>query len=219
VESNTNTYLIDRTIQLKNTNFGLDYNYQFLPFASARIGISMGTNRYTTRLFPIRIANTNLNNELNISSLSGDLKSAPLELDEQASSISDTTTFLMRIIHRSSYFSVPLSVRFNTTNEKGPQAYSYAGIDLVFRGNDQNLLIVRRSQFERSYSTSNARRTRDFYSGWHFGVGLASNNSHRFQFFGEFNYARVFGNYYTGNVISIKSANIQLNGGVRVNFN
>lgn len=218
VESNSTAFIIDRSIPLKNTNFGIDYNYQFLPFASARIGVNMGSNRYITRLFPIRIANTDLNNELEISSPSGDLKSAPLELDDQASSISDTTTFLMRIVHRSRYFSVPLSVRFNTTNEKGPQLYGYTGFDFVFRGNDQNTLIVRRSQFERSYSTSSPRGARGFYSGWHLGAGLASNNSRRFQFYGEFNYSQVFGNYYSGKVVSIKSANLQVNLGLRIHF-
>lgn len=218
VASNSNAFIIDRTIPLKNTNFGIDYNYQFLPFASARIGVNMGSNRYVTRLFPIRIANTDLNNELDISSPSGDLRSAPLELDDQASSISDTTTFLMRIVHRSRYFSVPLSILFNTTNEKGPQLYGCTGFDFVFRGNDQNTLIVRRSQFERSYSTSNPRGARGFYSGWHLGVGLASNNSRRFQFYGEFNYAQVFGNYYSGKVISIRSSNLQLNAGLRINL-
>lgn len=218
VESNSNAFIIDRTLLLKNTNFGMDYNYQFLPFASARIGLNTGSNRYITRLFPIRIANTDLNNELEISSPSGDLKSAPLELDDQASSISDTTTFLMRIVHRSRYFSVPLSIRFNTTNEKGPQLYGYAGFDFVFRGNDKNTLIVRKSQFERSYSTSNPRGARGFYSGWHLGVGLASNNSRRFQFFSEFNYSQVIGNYYSGKIISIRSSNVQLNVGLRINL-
>lgn len=219
IETNSNAVIVDRTLQLKNTNFGIDYNYQFLPFASARIGVNTGANRYTTRLFPIRIANTDLNNELEISSPGGDLKSAPLELEDQASSISDTTTFLMRIVHRSRYFAVPLSIRFNTTNAKGPQLYGYTGFEFVFRGNDQNTLIVRKSQFERSYSTSNARGTRGFYSGWHLGVGLASSASRRVQLYSEFNYSQVFGNYYNGKVISIKSSNLQLNFGMRVHLN
>lgn len=218
IETNSNAVIVDRTLQLKNTNFGIDYNYQFLPFASVRIGVNMGANRYITRLFPIRIANTELNNELEISSPGGDLKSAPLELDDQASSISDTTTFLMRIVHRSRYFAVPLSIRFNTTNAKGPQLYGYTGFDFVFRGNDQNTLIVRKSQFERSYSTSNARGARGFYSGWHLGVGLASNASRKVQLFSEFNYSQVFGNYYTGKIISIRSNNVQLNLGLRINL-
>ncbi|HLP54944.1 MAG TPA: hypothetical protein VK151_07940 [Fluviicola sp.] len=218
VESNSNAFIIDRTLQLKNTHFGIDYNYQFLPFASAGIGLNMGSNRYITRLFPIRIANTDLNKELEISSPGGDLKSAPLELEDQASSISDTTTFLMRIIHRSKYLAIPLTIRFNTTNARGPQLYGFTGFDFVFRGKDQNTLIVRRSLFERSYSTSNPRGARGFYSGWHLGLGLASNPSRRLQLYGEFNYSQVFGNYYSGKVISIKSSHLQLNAGLRINL-
>ena len=216
--SNSNTYIIDRKLQLRNTNFGLDYNYQFAPFASVRIGINKGTNRYTTRLFPIRIANTALNDELEISSPSGELKSAPLDLADQASQISDSTVFLMRIIHRSQYISIPLSVRFNTINAKGPQLYGYTGFDFVFRGKDQNTLIVKKSQIERSFSTSNVRDARGFYPGWHLGLGIASNPIRRLQVYGEFNYSQIFGNYYTGKVISIRSNNMQLNAGLRIRF-
>ncbi|ASS47252.1 MAG: hypothetical protein A3D31_15515 [Candidatus Fluviicola riflensis] len=216
VESNSHAFIIDRTLRLKNRNFGLDYNYQFLPFASFRIGINMGTNRYTTRLFPVRIANTDLNDELDISSPSGELRSAPLDLADQASPFSDTTTFLMRIIHRSGYISIPLSIRFNTTNAIGPQVYGYTGFDFVFRGKDQNTLIVRKSQTERSFSTSKPRESRGFYPGWHLGLGIATNPVRKLQLYGEFNYSQVLGNYYTGKVISIKSNNLQLNVGLRI---
>lgn len=216
VESNSKAFIIDRTLRLKNSNFGFDYNYQFLPFASAGIGINMGTNRYTTRLFPVRIANTSLNDELEISSPSGELKSAPLDLADQASQFSDTTTFLMRIVHRSHYFSVPLSIRFNTTNTKGPQLYGYTGFDFLFRGKDKNTLIVRKSFTERSFSTSKPRETRGFYPGWHLGLGVSSNPKRKLQVYGEFNYSQVFGNYYTGKVISIRSNNVQLNVGLRI---
>ncbi|MDH4471638.1 MAG: hypothetical protein QE487_03470 [Fluviicola sp.] len=218
VESDSKAFIIDRTLRLSNRNFGFDYNYQFLPFASVRIGLNMGTNRYTTRLFPVRIANTSLNDELEISSPSGELKSAPLDLADQASPISDTTTFLMRIVHRSNYFSVPLSIRFNTTNTKGPQLYGYTGFDFMFRGNDQNTLIVRKSFTERSFSTSKPREARGFYPGWHLGLGVSSNPKRKLQLYGEFNYAQVFGNYYTGKVISIRSNNVQLNAGLRINL-
>ncbi len=218
VESTSKAFIIDRTLRLKNRNFGVDYNYQFLPFASARIGINMGSNRYTTRLFPIRIANTSLNDELEISSPSGELKSAPLNLADQASQISDTTTFLMRIVHRSHYFSVPLSIRFNTTNLKGPQLYGFTGLDFLFRGKDHNTLIVRKSFTERSFGTSKPRETRGFYPGWHLGLGMSSNPKRRLQVYGEFNYSQVFGDYYTGKVISIRSSNAQLNVGLRINL-
>lgn len=215
-ESASKAFIIDRTLRLKNRNFGVDYNYQFLPFASARIGINMGSNRYTTRLFPIRIANTSLNDELEISSPSGELKSAPLDLADQASQISDTTTFLMRIVHRSHYFSVPLSIRFNTTNLKGPQLYGFTGLDFMFRGKDHNTLIVRKLFTERSFSTSKPRETRGFYPGWHIGMGIATNAERKLQLYGEFNYSQVFGDYYTGKVISIRSNNVQLNAGLRI---
>jgi len=218
IGSTSNTYIIDRKLQLRNTNFGLDYNYQFAPFASVRIGINKGTNRYTTRIFPIRIANTSLNDELEISSPSGELKSAPLDLADQASQFSDSTVFLMRIIHRSQYISIPLSVRFNTINAKGPQLYGYTGFDFVFRGKDQNTLIVKKSQIERSFSTSNVRDARGFYPGWHLGLGIASNPIRQLQVYGEFNYSQIFGNYYTGKVISIRSNNVQLNVGLRIRF-
>ena len=218
VETNSKAFIIDRTIPLRNRNFGLDYNYQFLPFASFRIGINHGTNRYTTRLFPIRIANTSLNDELEISSPSGELKSAPLDLADQASPISDTTTFLMRIVHRSQYISIPLSIRFNTANLHGPQVYGYTGFDFVFRGKDQNTLIVRKSFTERSFSTSKPRSARGFYSGWHLGLGISSNPVRKLQVYGEFNYSQVFGNYYTGKVISIRSNNVQMNVGLRINL-
>ncbi|MES2557033.1 MAG: hypothetical protein V4604_12835 [Bacteroidota bacterium] len=216
VESNSHAFIIDRTLKLKNRNFGLDYNCQFLPFASVRIGINMGSNRYTTRLFPVRIANTNLNDELDISSPSGELRTAPLDLADQASPFSDTTTFLMRIIHRSGYISVPLSIRFNTTNAVGPQVYGYTGFDFMFRGKDQNTLIVRKSQTERSFSTSKPRESRGFYPGWHLGLGIATNPVRQLQLYGEFNYSQVFGNYYTGKVITIRSNNVQLNVGLRI---
>ena len=218
VESSSKAFIIDRTLRLRNSNFGFDYNYQFLSFASVRIGLNHGTNRYTTRLFPVRIANTALNDELEISSPSGELKSAPLDLADQASQISDTTTFLMRIVHRSQYFSVPLSIRFNTANTKGPQLYGYTGFDFLFRGKDRNTLIVRKSFTERSFSTSKPRETRGFYPGWHLGLGISSNPKRRLQVYGEFNYAQVFGNYYTGKVISIRSSNAQLNVGLRINL-
>jgi hypothetical protein len=218
VESSSKAFIIDRTLHLRNRNFGVDYNYQFSPFASVRIGLNMGTNRYTTRLFPVRIANTSLNDELEISSPSGELKSAPLDLADQASPISDTTTFLMRIVHRSHYFSVPLSIRFNTANTKGPQLYGYTGFDFTFRGKDQNTLIVRKSFTERSFSTSKPRETRGFYPGWHLGLGVSSNPKRKLQLYGEFNYAQVFGNYYTGKIISIRSNNVQLNVGLRINL-
>lgn len=218
VESSSKAFIIDRTLHLRNRNFGVDYNYQFSPFASVRIGLNMGTNRYTTRLFPIRIANTSLNDELEISSPSGELKSAPLDLADQASPISDTTTFLMRIVHRSHYFSVPLSIRFNTANTKGPQLYGYTGFDFMFRGKDQNTLIVRKSFTERSFSTSKPREARGFYPGWHLGLGVSSNPKRKLQLYGEFNYAQVFGNYYTGKIISIRSNNAQLNVGLRINL-
>lgn len=218
VETNSKAFIIDRTIPLRNRNFGLDYNYQFLSFASFRIGINHGTNRYTTRRFPIRIANTALNDELEISSPSGELKSAPLDLADQASPFSDTTTFLMRIVHRSHYISIPLSIRFNTPNIRGPQVYGYTGFDFVFRGKDQNTLIVRKSFTERSFSTSKPRSARGFYPGWHLGLGISSNPVRKLQVYGEFNYSQVFGNYYTGKIISIRSNNVQLNVGLRMNL-
>lgn len=207
--------LIDRTIKFKNRNIGFDYNLQFCRFASFRLGINTGTNRYTTRLFPIRIANVSLNDPLDISSPSGDLKSAPLNLDDQASSTSDSTTFLMRIIHKSSYYTVPLSIRFNTTNIRGPQLFAYTGFDLNFRGNDKNTLIVRRFQVERVFSTSKPANAQTLYLGWHFGMGIASNPIRRLQVFSEFNYSSLFSDYYTGKIISIQSSNYQINVGLR----
>src|SRR3989338_834517 len=133
-----------------------------------------------------------------------------------SSPFSDTTTFLMRIIHRSGYISIPLSIRFNTTNAIGPQVYGYTGFDFVFRGKDQNTLIVRKSQTERSFSTSKPRESSGFYPGWHLGLGIATNPVRKLQLYGEFNYSQVLGNYYTGKVISIKSNNLQLNVGLRI---
>jgi hypothetical protein len=215
IETSKKALLVDRTLQFKNNNIGIDYNMQFCRFASFRVGYNMGTNRYTTRLFPIRIANVSLNDELDISSPSGDLKSAPLELDDQASPISDTTTFLMRIIHRSSYYSVPLSIRFNTTNIRGPQAYIYSGIDLNFRGTDKNTLVVRRSQIERIFTTSKPSNAQTLYPGWHLGLGLATNPIRRLQVYGEFHYSTLFSDYYKGKIISIQSSNYQINLGLR----
>lgn len=215
IETSKKALLIDRTLQFKNKNIGLDYNLQFCRFASFRVGLNMGTNRYTTRLFTVRIANVSLNDELDISSPSGDLKSAPLDLEDQASPIFDTTTFLMRIIHRSSYFSVPLSIRFNTTNIRGPQLYAYSGIDFNFRGTDKNTLIVRKSQVERTFSTSKPNNAQLFYPGWHLGLGIASNPIRRLQVYGEFNYSTLFSDYYKGKIVSIQSSNYQINLGLR----
>lgn len=215
IETTKKALLIDRTLQFKNKNIGLDYNMQFCRFASFRIGLNMGTNRYTTRLFPVRIANVSLNDELEISSPSGDLKSAPLELEDQASPFFDTTTFLMRIIHRSSYFTVPLSIRFNTPNVRGPQAYIYSGIDLNFRGTDKNTLVVRKSQIERIFTTSKPSNAQTLYPGWHLGLGLATNPIRRLQIFGEFHYSTLFSDYYKGKIVSIQSSNYQINLGLR----
>lgn len=207
--------LFDRTIKFKNKNFGLDYNLQFCRFASLRLGINTGSNRYTTRLFPIRIANVSLNDPLDISSPSGDLKSAPLDLDDQASTTSDSTTFLMRIIHKSRYYTVPLSIRFNTTNIRGPQFFAFSGLDFNFRGSDQNTLIVRRLQIERVFTTSKPANAQRLYLGWHLGIGIASNPIRRLQVFSEFNYSSLFSDYYTGKIVRIQSSNYQINVGLR----
>ncbi len=121
----------------------------------------------------------------------------------------------MRIIHKSSYYTVPLSIRFNTTNIRGPQLFAYTGFDLNFRGNDKNTLIVRRFQVERVFSTSKPANAQTLYLGWHFGMGIASNPIRRLQVFSEFNYSSLFSDYYTGKIISIQSSNYQINVGLR----
>jgi hypothetical protein len=206
---------VNRTVKMKNTNMGIYLRKELTSTIQVRTGINYGYNTFTTRFFPIRIANGDLNKEIDVSSPVGELKSGDLDLESEANPTSDSTTFLMRLSHRSSYFQLPLSLTFNSVNARGPQVYGFTGVDFIVRGSEENNLLIRRQDFARTAQIERLNKGKTAHIGVHAGFGLASSSSENTQVYTECLYSRILGPYYTGNVLTIYSQSWQLNVGLR----
>jgi hypothetical protein len=213
---NKHSTLINRTIAFKNRNIGFNLRKDLKPYLQLRAGFNYGVNTFTSRFFPILLSNNDLNKEIQVSSPVGELKSDNLELESAANQLSDSTSFLMRISHKSTYFQIPISLSFNSINSKGPILYGFSGLDIIFHGKEQNDLLLRREKFSRSALIQRNTERNKFNLGFNFGIGIASTSSKRLQVFSECVYSRVLGPYYSGNVLTIYSHNWQINTGLRM---
>ncbi len=214
-KQNKHAVFVSRSVKFKNTNMGVYVRKELTPSIQLRTGLNYGINTFTTRFFPIRIANAELNKEIQVSSPTGDLKSGNLELESAANQTSDSTSFLMRISHRSTYYQIPLSLTINSTNVKGPVVYGFTGLDFIFRGKEENKLLIRRQDFAKTAEIQRATKGKNAHLGLNVGFGISSTTSKKVQVYSECVYSRIFGPYYTGNVLTIYSQNWQLNAGLR----
>jgi hypothetical protein len=207
--------LVDREVNMKYRSLTLSYQNQLKQNWLLGIGVSVHRNRYITRLFPIKIANERLDDPYEFGASSGDLKSSPLNLSQFANPNQDTSVFLGRIIHRSAFVSLPITLRWSTYRASKVNYYLQAGFQFNFKLREKNTLIIRNSFFAREFE-SNVLRDRQVLSpSALFSVGIASPNEKRIHWFGELTFSQLLGNYYKSNNLSIRSNQTYLSFGIR----
>lgn len=207
--------LVDRDVNMRYRSLGVSYQNQFKPSWAWSVGLLTHRNRFITRLFPIKIANENLDDALVFNSSSGELKSNELNLSEFANTNQDTTVFLGRIIHRSAFLSIPVSLRWNTNNSDKLNFYVQTGIQFNIKMRERNTIILRNTAFERSFDTQRLVNRQILAPSGVISLGICSPLKKRIQWFGELNYAQYLGNYHQGNNITITSRNLYLSFGLR----
>ncbi|MFA7274703.1 MAG: hypothetical protein WC044_12615 [Crocinitomicaceae bacterium] len=208
--------LTDNIVRLKNRMIGMNIRYQMTPHIGVRSGVVFGVNRYRTRLFPVAIANDQLNQNVEIATADGLMRATGLESNALSSNNVDTSTYLMRVFHRSSYLSVPVSLYFNSTMKpKKMYFYGMSGFDFSIKGRERSLLIVRSDVNERSIALERLNNKKHVATNWHASVGLSYPFSNTFEIFGEFNYALNISNRLKNNYLNTKYSYFQLMFGIR----
>jgi hypothetical protein len=210
--------LVDPTLVMRHRGVSFDYQYQFSRHVSFLAGVFLHRTRFTSRLFPIRIANENLDDELTFNAPTGELKSQPLNSSDLASTFSDTTVLLARLHNRSSYVSLPLAIRLTSSTIGRLQFYGDIGIQLNYKFHDKNTLIIRKNAFERSFESQRVSIRRWINPSFQTGIGILWGQANRVQFFTELNYNRYLGELYSSPTMSIIGQNFGLNIGMRKNF-
>jgi|GEM_PF-5096121 len=218
VSNPNNQSLLDKSVALKHHGIGFNYQYQFHPNWAVHTGVYAYRTGFITRQFPISIANQNLDGELVFDTPEGEFKSEPLELSSYANVQQDTTVFLGRIIHRSSFVSLPLAIRYNTNRSSGLNFYTQAGVQFNLRASERNTLVIKKSAFERNFASGRSGRQRKIAPSAMLAVGLQTQSIGRVQYFTELSYARVLGEYYKGPRVSIQSQFVTVGAGLRVAF-
>lgn len=202
--------LSDKILRYKNRTIGMNFRYQMYPHIGFRTGFAFGSNRFTTRLFPVSIANDKLNQNLEIGTSDGVMRTSGLSSNGINANGTDTSTYLMRVIHRSGYLSVPVSVYFNTTKKpKQPYLYASTGFDFTLRGRERNLLVVRSESLDRNISLSRNRKQSGLATNWHANLGVAFPITQRTSFFTEINYAYNLSNGLKNNYIKTRYSYFQ----------
>ena len=213
--STANPNLVDREVNMKYRSLTLNYQNQLKRNWLLGLGVSVHRNRYITRLFPIKIANERLDDPFEFGTSSGDLKSSPLNLSQFANPNQDTSVFLGRIIHRSAFVSLPITLRWTTQHASKVNYYLQAGFQFNFKLLEKNTLIIRNSFFAREFE-SNVLRDRQVLSPSSlFSVGISSPNENHIHWFGELTFSQLLGNYYKSDNLSIRSNQTYLSFGIK----
>lgn len=212
----TTLLLADKIARMNNTAMGFNVLYQLSPYFGIRTGFALGTDRFRTRLFTVKIANTDLDKELGIASADGLSKSNGFESNGLTANEIDSSTYQMRIFHRQGYLSIPFAFMVNTKKQPG-KFYYYAttGVDFRVKGKGRNVLIIKDSEATRSIAISRFSDEKRIHGNWNFGLGLAYPFKANFDLFMELNYTTVLTNGPANSYLNTKTNNFQFLIGLR----
>lgn len=208
--------LTDSKVQLKNRLMGFNVRYQITPHFGVRSGVGVGINRYRSRFFPVSIPNDQLNQNVEIATADGVLRLVGLESNALPSNNADTSTFVMRVVHRSTHLFVPVSIYFNTTMKpKKVYFYGATGVDFATRIRERNAVIVRSSGNDRDVSLERLKRGISILTNWHVNAGLAFPFENKVELFTELNYSLNISNDLKSNYLKTNFSYFQVILGLR----
>ncbi len=209
--------LSDRKVKLKNRLAGIQGGYTFNRYLTLQLGILYGRNSVQSRWFNKLLKDQPDNESYEFSTMEGSLKIASTDLNPYFQN-NDSIYVRMRISNRSSYISIPLSLKLSLP--AGPIIpYLRAGLSLDLKTSDHTSLQVRNGYgktktanfkiFEQqTISTVNVMTA----------AGLSSNTKWGLNLFGEINYSHGISPYYSKNNFEISSSFVQYKLGLSYRF-
>jgi hypothetical protein len=208
--------LADKSVNMNNAVMGFNVRYQITPYFAMRSGIAVGSDRYQSNSFSVKLANTDLTENFKIATVDGVLQTTGLVFNNLAPNGTDSSNYDMNILHRQGYLTIPISFVVNTKIQPGKlYYYGSTGFDFMAKGKGRNILTVVDGETSRKISLARISDVNRIYTNWNLSLGLAFPFQSRFDIFTELNYSLDVSKRLKSSYLNTNSSHIQLLIGMR----